>query len=417
MVDTVISDTEDALRAVAKLVEPCRVDKDTTNGIKFGHRVMWVFRDNPSVRDKHQKLQVCYQSLTIVFNCLYSKDVVVIAPIPEVRSEEQPPPYDPQLKELLEWQNRRKGRKSRGDKESIRGESLDGTNGNASTIHSDGTSSPCLLAVDLDDNGRTSSLSSYTDMLSESPVTPTSGAQPSVLSNSDSLLSPAAPSDSTTASPHSSAHNSIYGDEDQNTPPSVHARKRNDYFGPAHNLPKIDSPPFASMIAPYQFNDDDKDGLQAGRTDPAYVPIPASDKSPSSSAPALATRPSATTPAIPSLPYSAVATPTSSDLSARDALRSRWLDLSESNRCVTQESTEVGLYPPRGRKKSGDIEPATSYQSDRLDAIARVEDVMSRSDKAMNSGQQGGMKRGGRSWLAYHATRSDTGDGMMDWNG
>lgn len=416
MVDTVISDTEDALRAVAKLVEPCRVDKDTTNGIKFGHRVMWVFRDNPSVRDKHQKLQICYQSLTIVFNCLYSKDVVVIAPIPEVRNEEQPPPYDPQLKELLEWQNRRKGRKSKGERESIRDESLGVTNGNANPTHVAGTSSPCLLAIDLDDSGRTSSLSSYTDMFSESLVTPTADALPSALSNSDTLLSPATPSaDSTNASPHSSAHSSFYNDENRSTPPSVHSRTHNDCFGSKPNLPKIDSPPFASMIAPYQFNSDDKDGLQVGGKYPAHVSIPASDQAPPSAL-ALDTTLS-TTPTIPSLPHTAVATPTSSELSARGTLRSRWPDLSSrSDRCVSQEPAEA-LYPPlRARMKSDDIEAGTTYQSDRLDAIARVEDVMSTGEKVTMSGQQGVMKRRGRSWLACHATRSDTGDGM-DWKG
>lgn len=419
MVDTVISDTEDALRAVAKLVEPCRVDKDTTNGIKFGHRVMWVFRDNPSVRDKHQKLQVCYQSLTIVFHCLYSKDVVVIAPIPEVRSEEQPPPYDPQLKELLEWQNRRKGRKSKGERESIRDESLEVTNGNANHIHVAGASSPCLLAIDLDDNGRTSSLSTFTDMFSESPVTPTSDAQPSVLSDIGNLLSPATQSpDSTNSSLHTSAHSSFYGDENQSNPPSVHARTPNEYFGSMHNLPKIDSPPFAAMIAAYQFTNDEKEGFQVGHKHPAHGSIPASDQAPTSAALALDTIPS-TTPAILSLPHTAIVTPTSSELSAKDALRTRWLDLSERDKYVAQERTEapeVGLYPLPARMKSDIDEPSTSYQSDRLDAIARVEDVMGRGERATSSGQ-GVMKRGGRSWLAYHATRSDTGDGMMDWNG
>ena len=418
MVDTVISDTEDALRAVAKLVEHCRVDKDTTNGIKFGHRVMWVFRDNPSVRDKHQKLQVCYQSLTIVFNCLYSKDVVVIAPIPEVRSEEQPPPYDPQLKELLEWQNRRKGRKSKEERESIRNENLEVTNGNANPTHVAGASSPCLLAIDLCDNSRTSSLSTYTDMFSESPATTISDARPSVLPDSGNPLSPATQSpDSTNPSLHTSAHSSFYGDENQSTPPSAHARTHNDCFGSMHNLPKIDSPPFAAMIAPYQFTNDDKDGLQVGHKHPAHIPNPALDHAPTSPAVAFHTTPS-TTPAIPSLPHTAVATPTSSELSARDALRSRWLDLSENDRYVAQEPTEapeVELYPLRASIKSDDIGPGTSYQSDRLDAIARVEDVMSRGEKVTSTGQ-GVMKRGGRSWLAYHATRSDTGDGM-DWNG
>lgn len=111
-IDGIVDDTESALRGVARLIEPARVDKATKESINFGNRFMWVFRDNPQVRDKGVRLSVCHQSLMAVIACLYSKDVVVIAPVPSKRKEEQPPPYDSQLEELFNWRNRRRRTKS-----------------------------------------------------------------------------------------------------------------------------------------------------------------------------------------------------------------------------------------------------------------------------------------------------------------
>lgn len=107
-IDGIVDDTESALRGVARLIEPARVDKATKEGINFSNRFMWVFRDNPQVRDKHTRLSVCHQSLTAVIACLYAKDVVVAAPVPDKKKEEQPPPYDLQLEELFNWRNRRR---------------------------------------------------------------------------------------------------------------------------------------------------------------------------------------------------------------------------------------------------------------------------------------------------------------------
>lgn len=44
--------------------------------------------------------------------CLYSKDVVVLSPVSDKKKEEYLPPYDPQLEELFNWRNRRRRRKS-----------------------------------------------------------------------------------------------------------------------------------------------------------------------------------------------------------------------------------------------------------------------------------------------------------------
>ncbi len=110
--DSIINDTENALRAVSQLIEPARVDTNTRQSINLGNRIMWVFRDSPKVRDKHARLSVCHQSLTSVISCLYSKDVVVCAPAPKEVNEDEPPPYDPAMESLLNWRNQRRRRKS-----------------------------------------------------------------------------------------------------------------------------------------------------------------------------------------------------------------------------------------------------------------------------------------------------------------
>ena len=414
MIDTVIADTKDALRGVARLVEPCRVDKTTKNAIGFGHRIMWLIRDNPSVRNKHQMLQICYQSLTTVFNCLFSKDAVVIAPIPEVTSEEQPPPYDPQLKELLNWQNRRKGRKSPGEKICLSDEKVELTNGSRDVTPVAKSSSPCLLAIDVDDDAGTSSLFTYTESSSESFPTPISDAQPSLSSNNDDPLRPTTSTpESSNASVHLSTHDSLPADENQINPPDIHPNTFTDDFGITYDLPEINSPPFAAMMAAYQFNNDVKDSpnfsSSQGR---AHTSVPPSKQALRSSAAALDITTS-TNSRLPSLPHATMPTPTLSESNAEDAFGMKWFESSGSDAYDVQQSTEVSEPGQHSLRASviSDIQSISAYESDRLDAIARVEDVMTRDEKAMSFGQRV-IKRGGRSWLAYHATRSDTEHGI-----
>ena len=111
-IDGIIEDTEKALRAVAQLIEPARVDKNVKEGINFKQRIMWVFRDNPKVRDKHAGLALCHQSLMTVIACLYSKSVVIIEETTKPENEEKPPPYDPQTADLFNWRNRRRRQRS-----------------------------------------------------------------------------------------------------------------------------------------------------------------------------------------------------------------------------------------------------------------------------------------------------------------
>ena len=410
MIDTVIGDTEDALRGVARLVEHCRVDKATKNTIGFGHRIMWLIRDNPSVRDKHQMLQICYQSLTTVFNCLFSKDAVVIAPIPEVRSEEQPPPYDPQLKELLNWQNRRKGRKSLGEKSSPADEKAGLTNGSRGTTPVANSSSPCLLAIDVGDDAGTSSLFTYAETSSESYSTPTSDAQPSPFSNNDDPLRPTTSTpESSNASVHLSTHDSLLRNDNQITPPGIYPNTFTDDFCITDDLPKIDSPPFAAMMADYKFNNDVKDTPNSSSSKRlTHTSIPASSQALSSSAATLDNTPSSNL-WLPCLSHATMPTPALSESDAEDALGIKWFESSGSDAYDIQQSTEVSDPEQHSLRASiiSDPQSITAYESDRLDAIARVEDVMTRDEKAMSVGP-GLIKRGGRSWLAYHATRSDT---------
>ena len=404
-IDKVISDTEDALRGVARLIDRCRVDKATKNSISFGHRVMWVFRDNPSVRDKHQKLQICHQSLTAIFACLYSKDVVVIAPVPDGRSEEQPPPYDPQLKELLEWQNRRKGRKSPGEREDYTKEKRDLINEVSSDDPVAVTSGPCLLPVSLEEVGEAPSLSAHSSETSfESSPVPARHVQASV-SQKDGLLTTVSPQ-SDSHFPLPSAHSSYSYDH----PPTTYSNRPNDNSCPSPNLPELDSPPLARMMAKYIF-DNDEEGLQVDQGHLTQSAISAWDPKSSTST----TAPNTTLPnptSLSALAFSTIEMPTSSGFNTGSDLGLRWLGSSRHNSYDYQGPTEASSLKehPLPARINSDTQLSAAYQSDRIDALARVEDVMASENKVASVGQ-GALKRGGKSWLAYHATKSDIGRG------
>ena len=416
MIDTVIGDTEEALRAVARLVEPCRVDKATKKTIRFGHRVLWLIRDNPNVTDKHRMLQICYQSLTTVFNCLFSKDPVVIAPIPEVRSEEQPPPYDPQLKELLNWQDRRKGRKNIEQKDCPSEESVGLTNRSRNATPVTNSSSPCLLALDFDDVG-ISSVLAHTEMSSESFPTPTSDTQPSFFpNNGDPLHRKTSTPESSRASVNLNTHDFLIVDKSQITPHSIHPNTYTDDFGITYGLPKIDTPPFAAMMAAYKFDNDVEDGLHIGSKGLARTSNAASNRASCSSAAALDTTQSNTS-WFPSPSHAIMSTPVPSDPNAGDVLGRAWFESLGSDTYNVQQCSEGSVPSQHSLRASiiSETQSTTAYQSDRLDAISKVEDVMTRDKKAINVGERV-IKRGGRSWLAYHATRSDTAHGI-NWDG
>ena len=414
MIDQVISDTEDALRSVARLVESCRVDKATNKGIRLGHRIMWVFRDNPNVRDKHQKLQVCHQSLSIAFTCLYSKDVVVIAPAPERNSEEQPPPYDPQLKKLLDWQNRRKGRKSQEGREGHTTENIVEMNAGSSNVTIADPLSP-RLSDTPDKNGDASNLSGRLPKVFFELSTTSTPDLPSLVSRESAPNpNPAATSPESNSRSHISEKD-LHADTDfQGTASASKPDGSSDCFNPTHNLPEIDSPPFATMMASFTLNNNDEDGQQHPIDISAHESSPARERTSISSAAIPGTNQSDAS-FSPALSFSAFATPTLSSFNAGHGGGVAGLELLGTNDDGEfAEAASPGLHLNLARINS-DTQSPNSYQSDRLDAIARAEDVMNREKRAVSVGQ-GVMKRGGRSWLAYHATRSDMGHGM-NWNG
>ena len=117
-IDKIIKDTEDALREIAYLIEPARVDQTTAKNISFKHKFLWVFRENPKVQNKHQRLSVCHQSLTAVINCLYGKNLILIRPgtsSVDATQQQSPPPYYPEMATLFEWRKRRKNTHSGSD--------------------------------------------------------------------------------------------------------------------------------------------------------------------------------------------------------------------------------------------------------------------------------------------------------------
>ena len=109
--DKVVDDTEKAVRAVAQLIEPSRVDMQTERRIELTTKAVWVFRDSPKVRDKFARLSVCHQSLNTVIACLYSRDVVVVAPVMDGDGKDSPHPYDPLVGELFSWRRNNRRRK------------------------------------------------------------------------------------------------------------------------------------------------------------------------------------------------------------------------------------------------------------------------------------------------------------------
>ncbi|MCJ1381370.1 hypothetical protein MMC17_004480 [Xylographa soralifera] len=104
--DDQIKAAEVEFKEVEKLIESARVDMSTKHGIDFAHRVLWVFRDNPKVQDKHRGLQMSHQSLMAVISACYSRDVTVV--VSGMIDETQlSPSHDPEISNLYSWRNLR----------------------------------------------------------------------------------------------------------------------------------------------------------------------------------------------------------------------------------------------------------------------------------------------------------------------
>ena len=107
-INRVIEETEDALRNLAQLIEPARVDKELNGGIDPVNKVVWVIKEYPKVADMQARLSICHQSLMGVISCMHAKGTVSASRMPEERLR----PHDRQLESFLGWQTQRKRKKN-----------------------------------------------------------------------------------------------------------------------------------------------------------------------------------------------------------------------------------------------------------------------------------------------------------------
>lgn len=331
----------------------------------------------------------------------------------EGRNEEPPPPYDPELKELLDWQNRRKRRKNIGEAESYSTKSISSMNTGSNGVTIASPPSPCLLTIPLEEDGGPTSFSTHFSQMSlEEPTMPTLELQPSVPNLNDSPITPATVSlKSDSRSPPLSEPDYYSHDDIRRTPSITFVDARNSPTSPTHEVPEYGSPPFAIMKAPSTFNITGKDGLE---TEYEYSTAWGQRSSSSGAVPDATPFKTSSSPALPLL---AVTIPTSSNPNTGSDLGLRWLEPSKNQGYAHQkpiESPSLGKQPLPSRSNS-DIQSCSAYESDRLDAVARAEEVMKRPNSAVSTGH-GSVKRGGRSWLAFHATRGDMGHGI-NWDG
>lgn len=114
--DRQINDCEAALQEVQRLIEPARVDSATAHFINPKTKTLWVLRDSPKVRDKHNRLATCHQTLLGIIGVLHARDVVVVAPLPSVEGRaEDPPPYTKDMEAMFNWRSQRRKQKSSSD--------------------------------------------------------------------------------------------------------------------------------------------------------------------------------------------------------------------------------------------------------------------------------------------------------------
>lgn len=115
-----ITDTEDAVGEVAKLIEPARVNIQADRGVGIKNRAVWVFRDNLKAGEKMALLNVTHQTLGTVISALHAK--AMAAPDRSVGENHDhearnaicdvsPPSYE--WSEFIAWQRRRNSKMKR----------------------------------------------------------------------------------------------------------------------------------------------------------------------------------------------------------------------------------------------------------------------------------------------------------------
>lgn len=110
-IDALISDTADAIAGLATLVEGARVDKEIKESISWWNKGCWVFYYAPKVKEKYQKLTMCHQSLLSIFPFLFNSHSGLASVLEETK-EDHHQPCDPTMMKWLGWQDQRQRRKS-----------------------------------------------------------------------------------------------------------------------------------------------------------------------------------------------------------------------------------------------------------------------------------------------------------------
>ena len=419
--DGVIDHTESALRAVAQLIEPARVDKTTNQGINFGNRVMWVFKNNPQVRDRHQRLVLCHQSLTTIISCLYSKDAGGTAPMADDNTEEQPPSYDSKLHEFLSWRHRKRSHtdliegenKATGSPSSTNSSSIPNTEVSQSSASSlsnpDGLSPRASLTKDMS--------KPYATVPGQQIPSPTSNrfeSEEEYFNNSPVFGLPAS-----SQTPNRQWHNDKtgkYGPENEvsNTAPTldIHLQDKDSIF--RWTLPEIDMSSFAGMISDKVFHSDGHDHQIYDAYSTQHDAMHQDQEIKRLATPFAGTTSPTTAASAPNLPYfhpppelssGSTSIPTTGQNRGYD-----WPKPPGRYRYSQPElwtATQAIHQPPPTPRVERDDQGPTVQPRYRPDAALRVPSPAYREDTPPIAVQRTSTRRGGRDWLAYQATRSE----------
>ena len=109
-VDALIGDTTDAIGGLATLVERARVDKETRQSISWWNKGCWVAYFGPKVKERYLKLTMCHQSLLSVFPFLFNNHCGLASVLEETKGDDQQP-CNATMTKWLGWQDQRQRRK------------------------------------------------------------------------------------------------------------------------------------------------------------------------------------------------------------------------------------------------------------------------------------------------------------------
>ena len=407
-IEGVIKDTEEALLAVAQLIEPARVNRAVKQKIDFANKVEWVFKQNAQVAGKQARLNNCCHFLTAVIACLHSKSAAAPAPL----LEEQHSPHNFSMERFLIWESQRKRRKSVMSLNSEQQQRSPGLSRCSNSFITDVTSSESSASTKFTDP-RSSTLSlpaGFEDSARGPMVKPSPSYGQSPL-----RTRPASEPFTPIPRPKFSSFMSVHSWPEVDEEPTLASPDRNDYFPNPRSTTDIpvmaykpmlsaDTPsadngppaPFTSLEACY----DGADGLQVYNPYMPYTDSPTADERPRSTitSPAEIDSPSmipypdsdpprSLNPTFQNMPDPLTYRRHTSESAA--PARSGFYGLRQSlgNLRTWSDSYQQGIYQ----------DGITDTRFDRLASPA----VEERRSCGANNG------RGRRSWLAYHASRKD----------